>query len=245
MVDPLEKTLGKAVPNWNGVELPRRELLGKSCRVTPIQLPDDAAELHALFADDPDQNLWNYLNYGPFKDAAAYLEWIAGQQSNPTQLFYVVRDLKGNALGVAAYLRLDPVNGSVEVGHICFSSSIQRSIIATEAMHLMMREAFELGYRRYEWKCHSLNRRSVAAALRYGFQFEGVFRQAGVSKGRNRDTAWFSILDSEWPAVKQAFETWLTDDNFDQAGRQLASLASLTKRPQPAVEVPFGEANHG
>lgn len=245
MSDQLEKRLGALVPRWTRCSEPKQTLRGNQCHVRPLQLPEDAFELHRLLANDPDQNLWNYLAYGPFETSAEYGNWLTEQQASPSQLFYVITDPDGAALGVAAYLRLDPTNGSVEVGHLCFSSKIQRTSIASEAMYLMMKEAFDLGYRRYEWKCHSLNQRSVAAAQRYGFQFEGVFRQAEISKGRNRDTAWFSILDTEWPRIKTAFETWLAAENFDQAGRQLASLASLTKQEQTSVSVPFAEASRG
>lgn len=237
MSDSLEKTLGASVPGWQGCPEPNQKLIGSHCIVRPISIAQDADELHALFSGDQDKNLWNYLSYGPFQTAEKYREWLLAQQALSSQLFYVITDLQGLPLGVAAYLRLDPANGSVEVGHLCFSSKIQRSAVATEAMYLMMKEAFELGYRRYEWKCHSLNQRSVAAAQRFGFKFEGVFRQAAVSKERNRDTAWFSILDSEWPSLKLAFETWLSADNFDQAGRQLASLAELTRQQQSPAGV--------
>lgn len=226
----LENTLGTAVPNWSGCQEPSRALAGSRCQVRPVNLPVDAIELFKLFANDPDQHLWDYLPYGPFNSASDYQQWLSGQQVMPTQQFYVITNIEGKVLGVTAFMRIDPANGSMEVGHLCFSSKIQRSAVTTEAMYLMMREAFELGYRRYEWKCNSLNQRSVKAAKRFGFQFEGIFRQAAVSKGRNRDTAWFSILDSEWPAIKSAFETWLAPRNFDQAGRQLASLAMPTTK---------------
>jgi RimJ/RimL family protein N-acetyltransferase len=131
------------------------------------------------------------------------------------------------ALGVASHMRISPADGVIEVGGLTFAPAMQRSPISTEAMYLMMRRAFELGYRRYEWKCDALNEPSRNAALRLGFQFEGIFRQATVYKGRNRDTAWFSILDSEWPALKAAFEAWLNPSNFDADGRQKASLSSF------------------
>jgi RimJ/RimL family protein N-acetyltransferase len=134
---------------------------------------------------------------------------------------------RGKAAGVASYLRVDPANGSIEVGHIAYAPSLQRTRAGTEAMYLMMRRAFELGYRRYEWKCDALNAPSRAAAARLGFSFEGVFRQAMVNKGRNRDTAWYSVVDGEWPRLRAAFERWLDPANFDEAGRQRSSLQSL------------------
>ncbi len=142
-------------------------------------------------------------------------------------LFHAIHDESGAPAGVAAFLRIDPVNGVIEVGHINFAPRLKRTRVATEAMYLMMRRVFEeLGYRRYEWKCDSLNAPSRAAATRFGFTFEGIFRQAIVYKGRNRDTAWFSIIDREWPAVKAAFEAWLDPSNFDEAGRQRAPLTT-------------------
>ena len=145
-------------------------------------------------------------------------------------LFYAILDQATNrAVGVAGYLRIDPRNGSIEVGHLGYSPLLQRTPAATEAMYLMMARAFELGYRRYEWKCDSLNEPSRAAALRLGFVFEGIFRQAVVVKGRNRDTAWFSVIDSEWPALKAAFVNWLAPDNFDEQGRQLARLSAFRR----------------
>ena len=145
-------------------------------------------------------------------------------------LFHAVVDrANGRATGVASYLRIEERAGVIEVGHINYAPPLQRTPASTEAMYLMMRRVFdELGYRRYEWKCDALNAPSRAAARRLGFRFEGIFRQATVYKGRNRDTAWFSVLDSEWPALKAAFERWLSPENFDEDGRQRQSLASLT-----------------
>jgi len=137
----------------------------------------------------------------------------------------------GTATGVASYLRIDPAAGSIEVGHINYSPKLQRTIAATEAMYLMMRRAFdELGYRRYEWKCNALNAPSRSAATRLGFAYEGIFRQADVVKGRNRDTAWYAITDDEWPKLRAAFDCWLDPANFDAAGNQRVSLSSLTAK---------------
>jgi len=144
-------------------------------------------------------------------------------------LFFTIRDASsGRACGVASYLNIVPSMGSVEVGHIHFSPLIQRAPIATEAMYLMMRRAFESGYRRYEWKCNALNQRSRRAAMRFGFSYEGLFRQHLVTKGHNRDTAWYACIDAEWPELKSAFETWLDPSNFDGEGRQRHKLADLT-----------------
>ena len=143
-------------------------------------------------------------------------------------LFFAIIDQSTNcAVGVASYLRIDPNSGSIEVGHINYSPLLQRTPGATEAMYLMMKNAFELGYRRYEWKCNALNAPSRIAAERLGFSFEGIFRQAGVIKGRNRDTAWYSVIDPEWPALREAFVKWLEPSNFDPKGQQFVSLKTL------------------
>jgi len=143
-------------------------------------------------------------------------------------MFAVVDPITDDAIGVAGYLRITPASGSIEVGHLNFSPRLQRTRAATEAMYLMMAHAFELGYRRYEWKCNALNLPSRAAALRLGLSFEGIFRQATVVKGRNRDTAWYAAIDSEWPALRAAFLQWLDPANFDEQGQQRISLSALT-----------------
>ena len=167
---------------------------------------------------------------GPFATLPEYLEWLVPKQSSQDPMFFAVVDqATGRATGLASYLRIDPPNGVIEVGHIAYSPLLQRTPAATETMYLMMRNAFELGYRRYEWKCHALNGPSRAAAVRLGFTFEGVFRQAIIIKGRNRDTAWYSIIDSEWPALDRAFQQWLAPENFDADGGQRVSLSQLTR----------------
>ncbi len=144
-------------------------------------------------------------------------------------LFHAIVDTNtGKAVGVASYLRITPASGSIEVGHINYSPLLQRTPAATEAMYLMMKRAFELGYRRYEWKCDALNARSRAAAQRLGLSFEGVFRQAAVYKGRNRDTAWYAAIDREWPALEEAYLRWLDPTNFDERGKHRISLTDLT-----------------
>jgi RimJ/RimL family protein N-acetyltransferase len=172
--------------------------------------------------------VWTYMSYGPFADAAAFSAWLAGRAELKDPYYYAVLDANGRALGVATLVEIRPAMRVIEVGHIVYSASLQRTPLATEAQYLLARYAFEtLGYRRYEWKCNALNAASRRAATRYGFTFEGIFRQHMIVKGRNRDTAWFAMLDSEWPARKRAFESWLAPDNFDAAGRQKASLAAL------------------
>ena len=187
-----------------------------------------AAQLHAANLDGDDHRRWTYLGVDGFADAAAYRQWLARSSAGDDPCSTPSSTAPRQAVGVAAYLRIDPANGAIEVGHINYSSRLQQTRAATEAMFLMMRRAFdELGYRRYEWKCDSLNEPSRRAAARLGFQFEGIFRQAVVYKGRNRDTAWFSILDREWPALRGAYQQWLAPANFDDQGRQRHSLAGL------------------
>ena len=207
---------------------PRTPIEGRYCRVEPLNVDRHAAQLHEANIEAPDHRRWTYLTADGCPDADSYRRWLS-QVTAGDDLFHAIIDgASGRAAGVAAYLRIDPGNGSIEVGHINYSTSLQRTRAATEAMFLLMRRAFdELGYRRYEWKCDSLNEPSRRAAARLGFTFEGIFRQAVVYKNRNRDTAWFSILDSEWPALRGAYEQWLAPGNFDEQGRQRRALAAL------------------
>jgi RimJ/RimL family protein N-acetyltransferase len=199
---------------------------GRYCTVEPLDIDRHAGELHAANLEAGDHSRWTYLYGSGFDDFDGYRAWLASIALSDDPLFHAIVDkTTGQAVGVAAYLRIDPPHGVIEVGHINYSPRLQRTRAATEAMYLMMRRAFdELGYRRYEWKCDSLNAASRAAAVRLGFTFEGIFRQAVVYKGRNRDTAWFSIVDREWPAVRAGFERWLDPANFDATGRQLRRL---------------------
>jgi RimJ/RimL family protein N-acetyltransferase len=186
-----------------------------------------AADLARAF--DGDDSLWDYMPYGPFGSAARYHRWVKDSGMGEDPAFYAIRRLDtGHCGGVASFLRITPEAGSIEVGHICLSRELQRSPAATEAMFLMMDWAFAAGYRRYEWKCNALNLPSRRAAQRLGFSYEGIFRQHVVVKGRNRDTAWFSVIDSEWPALREAYRAWLLPANFDAAGRQRERLADLT-----------------
>jgi RimJ/RimL family protein N-acetyltransferase len=172
--------------------------------------------------------MWTYLPYGPFATLDSYHVWAMDVCKRPDPMFYAIVDkTTDRAVGVASYLRIDPAAGSIEVGHINYSPLLQRTPAGTEAMFLMMERAFALGYRRYEWKCDSLNAPSRAAAQRLGFSFEGIFRQATVMKGRNRDTAWFAVIDREWPTLKSAFQRWLNPSNFDESGKQRARLSAL------------------
>lgn len=225
-VNELGLPIGAAVDGWKPPPRPSRRVLeGQWCRVEPLDLERHAEELFAANSMDREGRMWAYLSYGPFETLANYREWLALRVPSDDPLFFAFVDTgTGRAAGLGSYLRIEPDSGSIEVGHLQFSPLLQRTPAATEAMYLMMRNAFELGYRRYEWKCDSLNERSRRAAERLGFRFEGVFRQATVYRGRNRDTAWYSIIDSEWPALKQGFIAWLNPDNLDESGRQKRTL---------------------
>ena len=204
-------------------------MLGRLCRLESLDAAKHAAALHAAYAADRDGRNWTYLPYGPFASATEYGAWVESVQALDDPHFHAIVDLAAQQpIGVASYLRIDPAMGTIEVGHLSYAPALQRTPASTEAMYLMMRRAFEeLGYRRYEWKCDSLNAPSVAAAKRLGFRFEGIFRQAVVMKGRNRDTAWFSIVDGEWPALRAAFEQWLDPSNFDATGAQRRRLEAF------------------
>lgn len=222
--------IGFPVPGWKPVRLPKREImLGRSCRVEPIDPQRHGRSLLEANSIYRDGKNWTYLSYGPCLTLDSYIAWMEKVCLGDDPLFYAIVDAKTDrAIGVASYLRIVPEHGVIEVGHINYSPLLQRTRMATEAMYLMMKHVFELGYRRYEWKCDALNAPSRASAQRLGFSYEGVFRQAMVYKERNRDTAWFSMLDREWPAVDRAFSRWLDPANFDENGQQRVRLAELT-----------------
>jgi RimJ/RimL family protein N-acetyltransferase len=205
----------------------RRSLAGERVRLEPLDPERHADDLYAAAAGDP--RLWDYLPYGPFPDVGALRAHLAGQASASDPLFLAVVDAtSGRAAGVVSYLRIAPEHACIEIGHIWFGAPLQRTPGATETIYLLARHAFdELGNRRLEWKCDAANARSCRAAERFGFTFEGVFRQHMIVKGRNRDTAWFSILDAEWAALRAAFEAWLAQGNFDAEGRQRRPLKNV------------------
>jgi RimJ/RimL family protein N-acetyltransferase len=228
--------IGTALPNWSPRPLPPRSAIeGRFCRVEPLDPDRHAADLFAATSEDREGRNWTYLPYGPFPSIHLHYEYLVAAAQRDHALAHAIVDLHSKrAVGVASLLRIDQAAGVIEVGGINYSPLLQRKPAATEAMYLMMRRVFdELGYRRYEWKCDSLNEPSRAAAQRLGFRYEGLFRQATVYKGRNRDTAWFSILDSEWPALRTAFERWLDPANFDSEGGQRVSLQRL-REPEEA-----------
>ena len=223
----LGQPIGEPVPGWTPRERPpRTPMVGRWCRLELLDPARHAAQLHAANATDGSGRMWTYLFTGPYASEEEYRAWADRAAASEDPLFHAILDAQGRAVGVATFMRVDPAMGVIEVGNIAYSPLLQRTAAATEAMYLMMRRAFdELGYRRYEWKCDALNAPSRAAAERLGFRYEGLFRQALVYKGRNRDTAWYSIIDQEWPARRAAFEAWLDPANFDADGRQVRPLA--------------------
>ncbi|MEJ2021118.1 MAG: GNAT family protein [Maritimibacter sp.] len=222
------RDIGAAVTGWTPPPRPTGEVMsGRYVRLEPLDADAHAAELFK--ANSASDVIWDWLPYGPFASASSYHRWVREHMGKDDPVFYAIRNLdSGHCEGVASFLRIAPEAGSIEVGHINFSPALQKTRAATEAMFLMMGWAFEAGYRRYEWKCNAQNLGSRRAAQRLGLSYEGIFRQAGVVKGRNRDTAWFAAIDSEWPALKEAFQAWLNPANFDAEGRQRESLGDLT-----------------
>ncbi|ELK0936231.1 GNAT family N-acetyltransferase [Pseudomonas aeruginosa] len=219
--------VGEPVPDWHGRPQPAGVVLtGNECRLEPVDPACHADALFEAYSQASNGRDWLYLSAGPFPDAQAYRAYTEQMARETDPLHFAVVDLRtGLPVGTLALMRQQPQHGVVEVGVVTFSPILQRSRIATEAQFLLMSYVFdELGYRRYEWKCDSLNQRSRNAAERLGFQYEGTFRQALIYKGRNRDTAWFSIIDKEWPMVKAAFQQWLAPENFDERGHQIKRL---------------------
>ncbi len=225
MNSPIENT-DPVLAGWRAPPRPSRVTLdGRYCRIEPIDASRHGAALHEAYAADTAGALWTWLSYGPFPDAGTYGAWLAGKQSADDPLFFAFVDRgSGRPNGAGALMRIDAPNGSIEVGNLAYAPALQRTAAATEAMYLLMRHVFELGYRRYEWKCDARNLPSRRAAERLGFRYEGTFLQHMVYKGRSRDTAWYSIVDGEWSRVRAGFEAWLDATNFDAGGRQRRTL---------------------
>lgn len=204
-------------------------MVGQYAKLDPIVDERHFDNLWEAYSADTDGQIWDYLPYGPFDDKAAFWAFANTTYLGNDPMFHALIDLKTNkAVGVASLMRINADHGVIEVGHICYAPIAQRTAMTTEAMYLFACRIFdELGYRRFEWKCNAANQASCRAAERFGFSFEGTFRQAMVVKGKNRDTAWFSIIDSEWPKLKTAYEAWLNEANFDEYGQQVKSLNDL------------------
>jgi len=223
--------IGFSVPQWKGVAVPSRTPIdGRYVRIEPVDVGRHASGLFDAIAQDKSGSSWTYMGSGPFASLDELTAWMNVTCVGDDPLFHVVIDRSTDKpVGMAAYLRIEPRFGVIEVGHIHYSPALQRTRGATEAMYLLMCRVFdELGYRRYEWKCDALNAPSRRAAVRFGFTFEGIFRQAMIYKGRNRDTAWYAMIDREWPRLKAAYEAWLDPSNFDENGHQKKALGELT-----------------
>ena len=229
----LGQPIGFPVPHWTArPRPPKAPIFGRFTTIEMLSIDAYAADLHEANLLDREGRNWTYLPYGPFSQLEDYKAWMQQACTGEDPLFHTLIDRStGKAVGIASYLRIEPAVGVIEVGHINYSPLVQRTPLATEAMYLLMRRVFdELGYRRYEWKCDLLNKPSGAAATRLGFRFEGIFRQVTIYKGRNRDTAWYSITDKEWPARRAAFEAWLDPANFDAGGKQRRKLSDFMPR---------------
>jgi RimJ/RimL family protein N-acetyltransferase len=218
LVDPLP----------TGAKPDLRPLHGRWMRLDPLSVAHHGLSLwRSIDGKDPDGDLWTWMAYGPFADEAAFLVWLKDREASRDPWFYAfVNRSTGETSGMGAFMRLDAANGVIEIGHIWMSPALQRTRESTEAIYLMMRHCFDdLGVRRLEWKCDALNSFSRKAAERFGFTFEGIFRQHFIIKGRNRDTAWFAMLDNEWPKARAGFEAWLSEANFDANGVQRVALS--------------------
>lgn len=232
-VNELGQPIGQAVPDWSAASFPpHTPMEGHFCRLEPLGEEAHTGDLYDAFSLDREGRNWTYLPHGPFPERSAFEKFMGAICRQDDMQFYAIVDRRTEkAVGIASYLRINPKAGSIEVGHLVFSPLLQRRPAATEAMFLMMRRAFvELGYRRYEWKCDVLNEASRNAALRLGFRFEGVFRQALVYRGRDRDTAWFSILDREWSQLEPAYKEWLEGVRDSPGGQQKESLRQIITR---------------
>lgn len=217
--------IGDPLPQWEPARLPQAEALpGRYCRLERLDPHRHAAQLHSAYAAAPDASDWTYMSQGPFDSPQAYRHWADEAAASRDPRHYAVL-CSGLARGTLSLMRADPTNGGIEVGSVMFSRALQRTPASTESQYLLMRHVFDdLGYRRYEWKCDSLNEPSRRAAQRLGFRHEGTFRDHVVYKGRSRDTAWFSITGAEWPGIRAEFERWLDPSNFDAAGHQRTRL---------------------
>lgn len=225
-VNSYNQVLGERIQDWQPRQAPEAVTLeGKSCVLEPLSGDKHAKQLFDAYKNTP--TIWTYIPIGPFEDVSTYRNVVDLLVASRDTHFAIIDKTTGRAVGQICLLRADPQNGVVEVGYVIFSQELKRTTMAAEAQYLLMKYVFDsLKYRRYEWKCDSLNAPSRNAAQRLGFQFEGTFRQAQVNRNRNRDTQWFSILDKEWPTCRQVFEAWLSDDNFNN-GRQKAGMNEI------------------
>jgi RimJ/RimL family protein N-acetyltransferase len=229
-----ERQISDAAPERapSGRRPERTTITGVTVQLEPVDPVTHVTDLYrATHADAAGEAVWRYLAYGPFASEPAMRQWLDERSQSADPLFFAIRDrISGRAGGMASFMNIAPANGSLEIGHIWFAPLLQNTRQSTEALFLMIDHTFRvLGYRRLEWKCNALNQASRSAAARLGFAYEGTFYQHMVVKGRNRDTAWFSILDSEWPLIRAQFERWLSADNFDERGVARSSLSALMR----------------
>jgi RimJ/RimL family protein N-acetyltransferase len=230
-INEFGQPIGFPLTEWRSPPVPPHVALqGRYCRIEPFKAARHARDLHAGFSDPGDAARWTYSFSGPFATFADYEKWcLTAEASRDPQFYALIDAASGRAAGSCAYMRIEPNHGVIEIGNIYFSSRLARTRAATEVLYLMMSNVFDLGYRRFEWKCDSCNLPSRAAATRFGFTYEGMFRQAIVNKGRNRDTSWFAVIDRDWNAgLKDAYLRWLDPGNFDAAGAQKLRLSELT-----------------
>ena len=227
-MNQIKLPIGEAVPEWTTKQLPQKtKMQGRYCCLYPLDLKKHSIPLYEAFCKDKDNLNWTYLPYGPFENYEDFKKWLVDFCLTKDPFFFVVVK-KDAVVGLASYLRIKPEVGVIEIGHIHFSPLLQKTRASVETIYLMMRRVFdEMGYRRFEWKCDSLNKRSCEAAKKFGFQFEGIFRQLTIYKGRNRDTAWFSVINKDWGKIKQNFEKWLSAENFDEKNKPSLSLRYL------------------
>ena len=220
-------TVGTKLDEWVIRAWPSaKKIVGECVDICSVDVDADASALFEAFHVDGDLEQWNYLGHGPFDNAMVYRKWLISVTENPLFEFYAILAPKAQKhLGLICFTRIRPEHGSIEIAHVHFSNAFKRSRGATEVIYLLLSYVFDdLGYRRCEWKCDALNEKSRRAAKRFGFIYEGTFRQDRVSKGRNRDTTWFSMTDKEWPGLKKSYQEWLKTSNFDSKGKQLTSL---------------------
>ena len=225
--------IGMSLSDWRGAPFPEaQQITGRYCQLERINAARHAKGLYEAYCEASDFRDWTYLPVGPFETFDAFFVYLKKIEEQTDPMHFVVIDLASmKPVGTFALMRIDPSNGVIEVGHISYSPLMKRTRASTEVMSLVLKYVFEdLGYRRFEWKCDALNAPSREAAERFGFSFEGIFRQAIVTRGRNRDTAWYSIIDGEYPTLRPAYDMWLDEGNFDNQGRQIKRLAELMKR---------------
>lgn len=224
-----DRPLGPQINDWTPPARPDGlHLIGGFAELAPLKVEPHGPALFRAFSGH--DWIWDYMPLEPFSSQAAFHRWVAEAEASSDPVFFAVKNLEtGKWEGFLSLLRITPEHGVIEVGFVTFSPALQNTRASTEAQYLLMKWAFEAGYRRYEWKCNALNAPSRRTAQRLGFSFEGVFRKHMIVKNRNRDTAWFSVIDSEWPALKEAYAAWLAPSNFDSAGQQIERLSDLTR----------------